>query len=165
MTKTQIYTVKYHFVTISALYLLIIFLLRYRCLTHLCLCLPSDILFVHEIWLNISNNERGMLQIFADLELFNSISILGYEISMAERNITHTLKLRNTSPGWPTMKIKYSSLICQDFRVPKRCLFFHLLLLYYSIKLLSFDHGLALVKIRISHEFPTFPTDQGIILY
>lgn len=59
------------------IYLLIIFLLRYRCLTHLCLCLPLDIIVVHGIQLNRTGKGRKIMKIFADLWKVQPISILG----------------------------------------------------------------------------------------
>lgn len=86
---------------INNIYLLVIFLLRYRCLTHLCLCLPSDILYVYEIWLNRIGKRREMFKIFADYERYNLFQFSA-KMVFNGGDITHTSKLdRNTSPVLP----------------------------------------------------------------
>lgn len=83
-------------------YLWVIFLLRYRCLTHLCLCLPLDIMFMHKIRLNRIDKGRKIVKIFADL--VKGINLFQFsakmKFSMAETSLTHTSQ-RNTSSHQP----------------------------------------------------------------
>lgn len=77
------------------IYLLIIFLLRCRCLTHLCLCLPFVIILVLGLQQNRKVFGRKIIKIFADLERYNLFQFSAI-MNFNGGDITHTLKQEKT---------------------------------------------------------------------